>query len=135
MLCITADNSYRLFLDGRELGRATEWKSLTDYELSWVLKPGTHVIGVETGAPRADAGHNAEHPPGSFAGVTTTAALEYYLGKVGLLSVTGYQRDIDGFIISARRPADAAFLDAWALSDDYAGYEVATQVNSPTSRP
>ena len=68
-----------------------------------------------------------------WTGFTTTAALEYYLGKVGLLSVTVYQRDIDGFIVSARRPADAAFLDAWALSDDYAGYDVATQGNSPGS--
>ena len=47
-LRITADNSYRLFLDGREIGRGTEWKSLTDYELTWVLKPGTRVIGIET---------------------------------------------------------------------------------------
>src|SRR5688572_28478023 len=47
-LRLTADNSYRLFLDGREIGRGSEWKSLTHYELTWVLKPGTHVIAVET---------------------------------------------------------------------------------------
>lgn len=47
-LRLTADNSYRLFLDGRELGRGTEWRSLTDYDLTWTLKPGTHVIAVET---------------------------------------------------------------------------------------
>jgi iron complex outermembrane recepter protein len=66
-------------------------------------------------------------------GLTQTASLEYYVGKVGLLSVTVYQRDIDGFIISGRATAVPAFLDAWALSDDYAAYEVATQRNSESA--
>ena len=70
------------------------------------------------------------HP---WTGLSATAALEYYFGKVGLLSVSVYQRDIDGFIVSARTPATPEFLEAWSLSDDYAAYEVATQRNLDSS--
>lgn len=58
-LRITADNSYRLFLDGKELGRGTEWRSLTDYDLTWVLPPGIHVIGVEAFNDYLQAGMTA----------------------------------------------------------------------------
>lgn len=46
-LRITADNLYRLYLDGREIGLGANWKSLTDYDVTWLLTPGTHVLGVE----------------------------------------------------------------------------------------
>jgi hypothetical protein len=39
-LRLTADNSYRLFLDGREIGQGGNWKSLTDYDVTWLLDPG-----------------------------------------------------------------------------------------------
>lgn len=68
-----------------------------------------------------------------WTGISKTAGLEYYFGKVGLLSVSVYQRDIDGYIVSARRPATPEFLEAWSLSDEYAAYEVSTQSNSPHS--
>lgn len=44
---ITADNAYRLFLDGNEIARGTEWKGLTDIDVTWALKPGRHVLAVE----------------------------------------------------------------------------------------
>ncbi len=46
-LCITADNEYRLFLDGREVGHGSDWHSLTEYDLTWLLLPGPHVLAVE----------------------------------------------------------------------------------------
>jgi signal transduction histidine kinase len=53
---ITVDNAYRVFLDGRELGKGMEWRSLTEYDLAWVLKPGVHVIAVEGFNDYAEAG-------------------------------------------------------------------------------
>jgi signal transduction histidine kinase len=46
-LSITADNSYRFFLDGRELGRGVDWKNITQHDLTQVLPPGTHVLAIE----------------------------------------------------------------------------------------
>lgn len=46
-LLITVDNGYRLFLDGREIGRGSDWKTLTQYDVRWLLNPGQHVIAVE----------------------------------------------------------------------------------------
>lgn len=47
-LRITADNLYRLYLDGREIGQGANWKNLTDYDVTWLMTSGTHVLGVET---------------------------------------------------------------------------------------
>lgn len=55
-LRITADNAYRVFLDGRELGKGMEWRSLTEFDLEWVLKPGVHVFAVEGFNDYAEAG-------------------------------------------------------------------------------
>lgn len=46
-LRLTADNSYRLYLDGREIGQGGNWKGLTDYDVTWLLTPGAHVLAVE----------------------------------------------------------------------------------------
>lgn len=46
-LRLTADNLYRLYLDGREIGQGGNWKSLTDYDVTWLLNPGTHLLAVE----------------------------------------------------------------------------------------
>lgn len=46
-LLITGDNDYRLFLDGREVGHGSDWHSLTEYDLTWLLTPGVHILGVE----------------------------------------------------------------------------------------
>ncbi len=55
-LRVTADNSYRLFLDGRELGRGAEWRALTDYDVKSLLNPGEHVLGVEVFNDNGKAG-------------------------------------------------------------------------------
>lgn len=46
-LRVTADNSYRLFLDGREIGQGGAWEALRDYDLSRILDGGTHVLALE----------------------------------------------------------------------------------------
>lgn len=46
-LRITADNAYTVYLDGRELGRGSDWKTLSAYDLSWLLPPGPHVVAVD----------------------------------------------------------------------------------------
>ena len=56
MLHITVDNGYRLFLDGREIGRGSDWRTVTEYDLTWALKPGPHVLGVEGFNDRLEAG-------------------------------------------------------------------------------
>ena len=43
---ITADNEYRLFLDGRELGHGADLRMLTTYDITPLLAPGVHVLGV-----------------------------------------------------------------------------------------
>ena len=47
LLRMTADNGYTLFLDGREVGRGVNWRLLTEYDLTWMLGPGTHVLAVD----------------------------------------------------------------------------------------
>jgi len=44
---ITADNLYRLYVDGREVGEGGNWRSLTEYDITWLLDPGDHVLAVE----------------------------------------------------------------------------------------
>lgn len=53
---ITADNGFRFLLDGREIGRGSDWRSMTEYDLTWLLRPGTHVIAVEGFNDRLEAG-------------------------------------------------------------------------------
>ncbi|WP_040550879.1 sensor histidine kinase [Pedosphaera parvula] len=46
-LRMTVDNEYTLFLDGRELGRGSEWRELFDYDLTPLISPGRHTIAVK----------------------------------------------------------------------------------------
>jgi signal transduction histidine kinase len=46
-LRLTADNSYRAFVDGIEFGRGSEWRRLTEYDLTLFLTPGIHVLAIE----------------------------------------------------------------------------------------
>ncbi|HEY3914169.1 MAG TPA: hypothetical protein VGN61_06750, partial [Verrucomicrobiae bacterium] len=46
-LRMAADNAYTLFLDGRELGRGGDWRTVTVYDLAYLLPPGPHVLAVE----------------------------------------------------------------------------------------
>ena len=45
-LRVTADNEYRLFLDGREVGHGADLRMLTTYDITPLLAPGVHVLGV-----------------------------------------------------------------------------------------
>lgn len=44
---MSADNGYRLFLDGLEIGQGSDWKTLTVYDVTWRMTPGMHVLAVE----------------------------------------------------------------------------------------
>jgi hypothetical protein len=46
-LRIAVDDSYNLFLDGREIGRGSGWHQLTEYDITLLLKPGLHTVAVE----------------------------------------------------------------------------------------
>jgi signal transduction histidine kinase len=45
-LCLTVDNEFTVFLDGRELGHGAEWRELFVFDLTTLLSPGTHVLAV-----------------------------------------------------------------------------------------
>ena len=47
MLRITADNGYRVFLDGLEIGRGGDFNDLTEYNVTQLVTPGPHVLAVE----------------------------------------------------------------------------------------
>lgn len=47
ILRLTADNAYRVYLDGREIGQGGNWNSLTDYDVTWLVAGGAHVLAVE----------------------------------------------------------------------------------------
>lgn len=34
-------------MDSRELGRGSDWKTLSAYDLTWLLPPGPHVLAVD----------------------------------------------------------------------------------------
>lgn len=44
---ITADNSYQVFLDGIKIGQGSEWRRLTEYDLTLRLTEGPHALAVE----------------------------------------------------------------------------------------
>jgi len=56
LLRITADNSYHLYLDGRDIGEGSNWKSLTEYDLTFLLTPGNHVAAIEAFNDGREAG-------------------------------------------------------------------------------
>jgi signal transduction histidine kinase len=53
---ITADNSYTLFLDGQEIGRGSDWRTVTEYDVARLLNPGPHIVAVEAFNDRLQAG-------------------------------------------------------------------------------
>ncbi|SCL26350.1 Glycosyl hydrolases family 2, sugar binding domain [Micromonospora rhizosphaerae] len=46
-LIATADNHFRLFVNGRELGRGDDWQQVRRFDLTDVLRPGANAIAVE----------------------------------------------------------------------------------------
>jgi hypothetical protein len=45
-LRIAVDDGYQLYLDGRELAQAANWRAITEYDLTLLLAPGRHVLAV-----------------------------------------------------------------------------------------
>lgn len=46
-LRIAADNAFRVWLDGQELGSGSDWRTLSIYHLEGTLNPGPHIVAVE----------------------------------------------------------------------------------------
>lgn len=46
-LRIAADNAYKVWLDGQELGNGSDWRTLSIYHLEGRLSSGTHTLAVE----------------------------------------------------------------------------------------
>jgi signal transduction histidine kinase len=46
-LRIAADNAYKVWLDGQELGNGSDWRTLSIYHLEGALDSGPHVLAVE----------------------------------------------------------------------------------------
>lgn len=44
---ITVDNSFTLYIDGEEIGRGSDWRTVTIYDVTELLTPGRHILGVE----------------------------------------------------------------------------------------
>ncbi|HEX7652467.1 MAG TPA: ATP-binding protein [Verrucomicrobiae bacterium] len=55
-LRMTVDNGYTLFLDGREIGRGSDWRTVTTYEITELLPPGRHFLAVEGFNDRLEGG-------------------------------------------------------------------------------
>lgn len=53
---ISVDNGYRLILDGRELGSGSDWRSVTEYDVTQLLAPGRHVMAVKAFNDNREAG-------------------------------------------------------------------------------
>jgi signal transduction histidine kinase len=47
LLRITADNFYRVYLDGHFIGQGSDWRALTEYDITRLLSPGRHVLAVD----------------------------------------------------------------------------------------
>ncbi len=45
-LRITADNSYKLFIDGQPIGQGSDWRVLIEYDVRLLLAPGEHLLAV-----------------------------------------------------------------------------------------
>ena len=56
ILNITVDNGYTLFLDGREVGRGSDWRTVTEYDVTQLLNAGRHDLAVEGFNDRLEAG-------------------------------------------------------------------------------
>ena len=55
-LRITVDNGYTLFLDGHEIGRGSDWRTVSRYDVTQLLDPGRHVLAVEAFNDRLEGG-------------------------------------------------------------------------------
>ena len=53
---IGVDNGYKLMLNGRELGTGSDWRSITEYDVSLLLEPGRQVLAVEAFNDNREAG-------------------------------------------------------------------------------
>lgn len=58
-LAITADNRFRLIINGKEIGEGNNWNAVYRYDIARYLRRGTNIIAVEA--------HNTDGPAGLLA--------------------------------------------------------------------
>ncbi len=46
-LRIAADNAFKVWIDGQQIGSGSDWRTLSIYHLEGTLQPGAHVLAVE----------------------------------------------------------------------------------------
>ena len=56
LIRLTVDNGYTLFLDGEEIGRGSDWRTVTEYDVTKLLGVGRHRIAVEGFNDRLEGG-------------------------------------------------------------------------------
>jgi alpha-L-rhamnosidase len=71
LICLAADRSFILFVNGRQIGHQIGCDGLAEYELDTLLRPGVNMIAI-----RAEAGDEAR-------GLTVGARIRYEDGVVG----------------------------------------------------
>jgi len=55
-LRLTVDNGFTLFLDGHEIGRGSDWRTVTEYDMTQLLGPGRHFLAIEAFNDRLEGG-------------------------------------------------------------------------------
>ncbi len=53
---LTVDNGFTLFLDGQEIGRGSDWRTITEYDVTQLLTSGWHRLAVEAFNDRLEGG-------------------------------------------------------------------------------
>jgi len=56
VLRISVDNGYTLMLNGRNIGTGSDWRSITEYDITRLLGPGRHVLAIEAFNDNREAG-------------------------------------------------------------------------------
>lgn len=56
ILILSVDNEFTLYLDGRLIGREAEWREYWEYDVTLLMTPGSHVLGVNAYNTYAQAG-------------------------------------------------------------------------------
>ena len=83
-LHITVDNGYTLFLDGEEIGRGSDWRTVTEYDVTQLLAAGRHALGVEGFNDRLEGGLvfglHIDFTDGSFSEILSDSSWRVAMG-------------------------------------------------------
>lgn len=99
---VTADDAYRLYLNGRFIGDGAGWHTVGRYDVTEILEPGPNVIAV-----RGENGGALENP----AGLLLSLTIRYADGSDQMVTTFGGgRRDTDGGVWLS---TDTAVPEGW----------------------